>query len=316
MSTDDESEVEGNVETVGEADAQVAEAASEEAVADAGATDDEAALNEAAHHDNAENGATQGVVANDAAGDNDLDLGDNGVTDSQATDSDATDNGTADSGDEAEDAGEQSDPPEADPARQSEHLRMLEAVLFAAVEPLDLPSLRKRLPDDADVPALLARLVEAYQHRGVTLVRVGGKWAFRTAPDLHYLLQEHRQEARKLSRAALETMAIIAYHQPVTRAEIEEIRGVAVSKGTLDLLIETSWVKIRGRRRVPGRPVTYGITDAFLEHFSLETVQDLPGLKELKAAGLLEGDVPADLVPSSTQAGEDPLEDDEAPVHD
>lgn len=215
-----------------------------------------------------------------------------------------------------QDADADNPPSNVDPQRQSEQLRMLEAILFAAVEPLDLPSIRKRMPDDADVPDLLARLVDVYQHRGVNLVRVGGKWAFRTAPDLHHMLQEHRQEARKLSRAGLETMAIIAYHQPVTRAEIEEIRGVAVSKGTLDLLMETGWVKIRGRRRVPGRPVTYGITDSFLEHFSLESVQDLPGLKELKASGLLEGDVPVDLVPSSVQAGEDPLEDDEIPVPD
>ena len=206
------------------------------------------------------------------------------------------------------------DDADGDPEQHSTHLRMLEAVLFAAVEPLDMPSIRKRLPDGADVGGLLEDLIQVYQHRGVNLVRVGGKWAFRTAPDLHHLLQEHRQEARKLSRAALETLAIVAYHQPVTRAEIEEIRGVGLSKGTLDLLIETGWVKIRGRRRVPGRPVTYGITDGFLEHFSLETVQDLPGLKELKDAGLLEGEVPADLIPVSTQAGEDPLEDDETPA--
>ena len=210
---------------------------------------------------------------------------------------------------------EQAAPPvesgEPDPERHSAHLRMLEAVLFAAMEPLDRPSIAKRLPDDADIGALLEDLEQAYRLRGVNLTKVGGRWAFRTAPDLHHLLQEHRQEARKLSRAALETLAIVAYHQPVTRAEIEEIRGVSLSKGTLDLLIETGWVKIRGRRRVPGRPVTYGITDGFLEHFSLESVQDLPGLKELRASGLLEGDVPMDLIPASLQAGEDPLEDEE-----
>ena len=189
----------------------------------------------------------------------------------------------------------------------AEHLRMLEALLFAAEEPLDHASIAKRLPDGADVGALIEDLRTIYQHRGINLTRVAGKWAFRTAPDLHFLLQEHRQESRKLSRAALETLAIIAYHQPITRAEIEDVRGVNISKGTLDLLIETGWVRPRGRRRVPGRPITYGITDRFLEHFALESIQDLPGLGELRAAGLLEGEVRTDLLPLSAQAGEDPL---------
>lgn len=201
---------------------------------------------------------------------------------------------------------------EPDEERQSAELRMLEAVLFAAVEPLDYNSIAKRLPEGADVGGLLTDLSEIYRHRGVNLVNAGGRWAFRTAPDLHFVLQEHRQDTRRLSRAALETLAIIAYHQPVTRAEIEEIRGVGLSKGTLDLLMETGWVKIRGRRRVPGRPVTYGVTDAFLIHFGLESVQDLPGLQELKASGLLEGEVRTDFIPPSAQAGEDPLDDEEA----
>lgn len=174
----------------------------------------------------------------------------------------------------------------------AQHVRMLEALLFAAEEPLDEASIKTRLPDDADVPALLAILGEHYRQRGVNLAKVAGKWQFRTAPELRYLLEEHKQQPRRLSRAALETLAIIAYHQPITRAEIEEVRGVGLSKGTLDMLLEIGWVRPRGRRRVPGRPVTYGTSDAFLEHFGLEDLRSLPGLDELKAAGLLQGDPP------------------------
>jgi len=194
---------------------------------------------------------------------------------------------------------------------QAQHLRMLEALLFAATEPLDEATLVKRLPDGSDVPALLAELAEAYRHRGVNLVKVADKWAMRTAADLHFLLQEHRQQTRRLSRAALETLAIVAYHQPITRAEIEEIRGVAVSKGTLDLLMEAGWVRMRGRRRTPGRPVTYGTNERFLEHFGLESVKDLPGIDELRAAGLLEGEVPAGMLTLTENLPEDPLEEDE-----
>lgn len=174
-----------------------------------------------------------------------------------------------------------------------EHLRILEALLFAAAEPLDEATLGQHLKN-ADVPALLAQLAEAYASRGVNLVRTAGKWAFRTASDLSWLLEKHAVEERKLSRAALETLSIIAYHQPVTRAEIEEIRGVTTSKGTLDVLLETGWIRPRGRRRAPGKPVTYGTTAAFLEHFGLDAVGDLPGLAELKAAGLLDGNLPPD----------------------
>ncbi len=191
----------------------------------------------------------------------------------------------------------------------ADHLRMMEALLFAATEPLDIASLAARLPDGADVPALLAELSEFYENRGVNLVQVAGKWALRTAPDLHFLLEEHRQQTRKLSRAALETLAITAYHQPVTRAEIEEVRGVSLSKGTLDLLMELGWVRIRGRRRTPGRPVTYGTTEGFLEHFGFQSTKDLPGLDELKAAGLLEGQARTDLLPLSHKEPEDPLEE-------
>jgi segregation and condensation protein B len=192
------------------------------------------------------------------------------------------------------------------------HLRMLEAVLFAAAEPLDEATIAERLPPDADVPKLLEELTQVYAKRGVNLVRVAGRWAFRTAPDLAHILQRNAIEQKRLSRAAMETLAIVAYHQPVTRAEIEEIRGVTINKGTLDILLELGWVRMRGRRRVPGRPVTYGTTDAFLMHFGLDKVSDLPGLDELKAAGMLEGRIPSGFgVPSPSDSlamDEDPLE--------
>ncbi len=195
----------------------------------------------------------------------------------------------------------------------AQHLRMLEALLFAAAEPLDDDTLKARLPQGADLAGLLAELQAIYEHRGVNLVRVSGKWAFRTASDLAFLLRKETTEQRRLSRAGIETLAIVAYHQPVTRAEIEEIRGVGVSKGTLDLLLEIGWVKLRGRRRTPGRPVTYGTTEAFLQHFGLDRVADLPGMDELKAAGLLDSSVPTGFVmpsPSDTlTADEDPLDE-------
>jgi segregation and condensation protein B len=200
---------------------------------------------------------------------------------------------------------------EADP----DALRMVEALLFASSEPLSAGELQARLPDGVNVEKTLEVLEKSYALRGVNLVRVAGKWAFRTAEDLAYLMHMHRQEQRKLSRAALETLAIVAYHQPVTRAEIEEIRGVSTSKGTLDVLLETSWIRMRGRRRTPGRPVTYGTTEAFLEHFGLDTVKDLPGLEELKGAGLLDSAIPANFMvptPDDNQAltdDEDPLEE-------
>lgn len=175
-------------------------------------------------------------------------------------------------------------------AREAE--RMIEALLFASSSPLDEAAIARQLPAGTDVRAVIVRLQETYAARGVNLVRVSGKWAFRTAEDLSWLLEKHSSEERKLSRAALETLAIISYHQPVTRAEVEEIRGVTTSKGTLDVLLETGWVRPRGRRRAPGRPVTYGTTDAFLAHFSLDTIKDLPGLAELKGAGLLDGNLP------------------------
>lgn len=196
---------------------------------------------------------------------------------------------------------------------EAAHMRMLEAILFAAAEPLDENSLVERLPPDANVSGLLAELEQIHAKRGVNLVRVAGGWIFRTAPDLAYLLQRNAVEQKRLSRAAMETLSIIAYHQPVTRAEIEDIRGVTMSRGTLDILLEVGWIKMRGRKRVPGRPVTYGTTDEFLMHFGLDKVSDLPGLEELRAAGLLEGKIPAAfMVPSpsdSLSMDEDPLAD-------
>ncbi len=197
--------------------------------------------------------------------------------------------------------------------RSHEDLRILEALLFASADPLGEDELAARLSGRRDLSALLEQLRRSYASRGVNLVRVAGKWAFRTAEDLAYLLHREKVEERRLSRAALETLAIIAYHQPVTRAEIEEIRGVSTSKGTLDVLMETGWVRMRGRRRTPGRPVTYGTTDGFLEHFMLDGVGDLPGLEELKGAGLLDSAIPASfLVPDPDDSLE--LQDDEDPL--
>ena len=169
-----------------------------------------------------------------------------------------------------------------------EQERMVEAVLFAAAEPMSLREVSARLPKGCDAAEALRHLRARYQGRGVQLDRVGDSYAFRTAPDLGFLMQEETVESRRLSRAATETLAIIAYHQPVTRAEIEEIRGVAVSRGTLDQLIETGWVRLGRRRQTPGRPVTFVVTETFLDHFGLESARDLPGLAELRAAGLLE----------------------------
>ena len=206
------------------------------------------------------------------------------------------------------------DEPVPDPVARAEGLRLLEALLFAAGAPLDEATLKRRLPDGVDLKDALARLQAEYATRGVNLVRVGKKWTFRTAGDLSWLLTKNTVETRKLSRAAIETLAIVAYHQPVTRAEIEEIRGVVTAAGTLDVLLKTGWIRPRGRRKAPGRPITYGSTETFLSHFGLEEVSDLPGLDELKGAGLLEGNMPAGFgVPipsddSTLRDDEDPLE--------
>ena len=170
----------------------------------------------------------------------------------------------------------------------AEQERMVEAILFAAFEPVSVAELDRRLPPGCDAAEALAYLRRRYEGRGVRVVRVGDGYAFRTAPDLGHLMRNEQVEVRKLSRAAIETLAIIAYHQPVTRSEIEEIRGVAVSRGTLDQLLEMDWIRLGRRRMSPGRPVTFVVTEAFLDHFGLESARDLPGLRELRAAGLLD----------------------------
>ena len=210
-----------------------------------------------------------------------------------------------------------------DPAAEERHAdlerriaarRLIEALVFASAEPVAETDLAAELPADLDIAALLAELAADYAGRGVELVRVAGRWQFRTAADLAARLSREVVEPKKLGRAALEVLAILAYHQPVTRAEIEQIRGVSMSRGTLDLLLETGWVRMRGRRRTPGRPVTWGTTDAFLAHFGLDTVQDLPGLEELKGAGLLDGQIPPGFAvplpgdPDALSADEDPLD--------
>jgi segregation and condensation protein B len=195
-----------------------------------------------------------------------------------------------------------------------EHMRLLEALLFAAAVPLDEKTLGSRLPEDVDLKASLRALQAEYSTRGVNLVRIAGKWTFRTASDLSWLLTKEATVPKKLSRAAIETLAVIAYHQPVTRAEVEEIRGVVMSKGTFDVLMETGWIKPRGRRKVPGRPITYGTTEDFLSHFGLEELGNLPGLEELKGSGLLDNRLPPGFavpMPSDDPAlrdDEDPLE--------
>jgi len=214
---------------------------------------------------------------------------------------------------------EQSETPARSLGVNPEHLRMAEALLFAASEPLEQKALAMSLPEGVDVLAVARELQRIYQPRGVNLVCVAGKWQFRTASDLAFLLRKERPEQRRLSRAAIETLAIIAYHQPVTRAEIEDIRGVMLSKGTVDVLMEIGWVKIRGRKRTPGRPVTFGTTDQFLIQFGLESVNHLPGVDELKAAGFLEAIPPSGFdVPNPTDElgpDEDPFVEDE-PIND
>ena len=194
-----------------------------------------------------------------------------------------------------------------------EELRLVEALLFASAEPLDEKTLAARLPHGVDVKTVLQQLQAEYAPRGVNLVRVAGKWAFRTANDLSWLLTKDSVVPRKLSRAAIETLAIVAYHQPVTRAEVEEIRGISAVKGTLDVLLETGWVRPRGRRKAPGRPVTYGTTESFLTHFGFDSIDDLPGLDELKGSGLLDGRLPPGF--SVPTPSDDPaLRDDEDPL--
>jgi segregation and condensation protein B len=207
------------------------------------------------------------------------------------------------------------EPSTPNPQGRPEELRLLEAMLFASAEPLDEKSLAARMPEGVEVGRALRQLQAEYAPRGVNLVKIAGGWCLRTASDLSWLLSRTAVEQKKLSRAAIETLAIIAYHQPVTRAEIEEIRGVSTSKGTLDVLLETGWIRPRGRRKAPGRPITFGTSGQFLSHFGLDTVADLPGLDELKGTGLLDARLPAGFsvpVPSDEpglREDEDPLEE-------
>jgi segregation and condensation protein B len=228
------------------------------------------------------------------------------------------------SADEFDDDADRAPAPEPADDR-AQQLRLIEALLFASAAPLDEGAIAERLPGGTDIAALIAELTEDYRGRGVNLIFVAGGWTFRTAPDLADKLKLEKVVARKLSRAGIETLAIIAYHQPVTRAEIEDIRGVAINKGTLDVLMETGWIAPMGRRETPGRPVTWGITDAFLLHFGLADRNDLPGIEELKAAGLVgprvavlrEGATtlpfnPPDDLPRPDEPEEDRAEDDPA----
>ncbi|EXL08952.1 SMC-Scp complex subunit ScpB [Aquamicrobium defluvii] len=202
------------------------------------------------------------------------------------------------------------------PASGEEIVRMAEAIVFASAGPVSEKQLAARLPEGIDLAATMRELQQIYAMRGVNLHKIGDGWAFRTAGDLSFLMSRDTVQQKKLSRAALEVLAIIAYHQPVTRAEIEEIRGVETSKGTLDTLLETEWVRMRGRRKTPGRPVTYGTTEAFLDHFSLEELRDLPGIEELKGAGLLSGRMPANFSIPLPPVDADALTEDEDPLTD
>jgi len=196
---------------------------------------------------------------------------------------------------------------EAPPMAEQE--RMCEAMLFASAQPLRVSEMEARMPHGCDAAEAVAHLRRRYEGRGVRLVKVGDAWAIRTAPDLGHLMQTETVETRKLSRAAIETLAIIAYHQPVTRAEIEEIRGVSVSRGTVDQLLEMEWIRFGRRKMTPGRPVTFVVTQAFLDHFGLESTRDLPGLKELREAGLLENRPP----PGGMSPTDDEEDDDDTP---
>lgn len=198
--------------------------------------------------------------------------------------------------------------PELEPDEHTEQLRLAEAVLFAAVEPLDEASIAAQLPNDTDISELLDELRRLYAGRGVNLINVAGKWVLRTAPDLADKLKIERESQRRLSRAAHETLAVIAYHQPVTRPEIEEIRGVSLSKGTMDALFEANWIKPGRRRNAPGRPLTWGTTETFLSHFGLESLKDLPGIQELKSAGLIDSRPAVSIYSSTAQTDELPFD--------
>ena len=189
----------------------------------------------------------------------------------------------------------------------NDQLRAVEALLFASSDPLDEKTLTEILPENADIEKILKKIQELYKGRGVELTKVNNKWMFKTASDLSFIMQKEAKVQKKLSKAGLETLSIIAYHQPVSRAEIEEIRGVSVSPGTIDSLLELNWIRIKGRRKAPGNPITYGTTEEFLVHFDLSNIRDLPGLDELKSTGLLDSNLPPDMFPINDDI--DPIEE-------
>ena len=188
-----------------------------------------------------------------------------------------------------------------------DQVRAVEALLFASSDPLDEKTLCEILPEKANIDEILNKIKELYLGRGVELKKINNKWMFKTASDLSFIMQKEAKVQKKLSKAALETLAIISYHQPVSRAEIEEIRGVSVSPGTIDSLLEVNWIKIKGRRKAPGNPITYGTTEEFLVHFDLENIRDLPGLDDLKSTGLLDSNLPPDMFPIDDDV--DPIEE-------
>ena len=189
----------------------------------------------------------------------------------------------------------------------SDQLRAVEALLFASSDPIDEKTLSEILPENADIEKIIEKIQDFYKGRGVELKKINNKWMFKTASDLSFIMQKEAKVQKKLSKAGLETLSIIAYHQPVSRAEIEEIRGVSVSPGTIDSLLELNWIRIKGRRKAPGNPITYGTTEEFLVHFDLSNIRDLPGLDELKSTGLLDSNLPPDMFPINDDI--DPIEE-------
>ena len=188
---------------------------------------------------------------------------------------------------------------------ENDQVRIVEALLFASPDPLDKKTLSEKLPENTNIDEIINKIEDMYQNRGFELKKIGNKFMFKTSGDLSFIMQREAKAQRKLSKAAIETLAIIAYHQPVTRAEIEDIRGVTVSSGTIDTLLQMNWVKIKGRRKVPGNPIAYGTTEEFLVHFDLQSIKDLPDMQELKSMGLLDNNLPADLYPENLLNNDD-----------
>tara|TARA_B000000557_G_scaffold49073_1_gene37491 strand:- start:2931 stop:3587 length:657 start_codon:yes stop_codon:yes gene_type:complete len=188
---------------------------------------------------------------------------------------------------------------------ENDQVRIVEALLFASPDPLDKKTLSEKLPENTNIDEIINKIEDMYQNRGFELKKIGNKFMFKTSGDLSFIMQREAKAQRKLSKAAIETLAIIAYHQPVTRAEIEDIRGVTVSSGTIDTLLQMNWVKIKGRRKVPGNPIAYGTTEEFLVHFDLQSIKDLPDMKELKSMGLLDNNLPHDLYPENLLNNDD-----------